>query len=78
MNKKPEIICFFSDSTCYGVVLLYFWRKGVEGLFFVVVFSSLFFKEQSEGVFVAIGRRYVVGYRAVSREKRKFYKTDGY
>lgn len=75
MNEKPEIICFFSDSTCYGDVLLYFWRKGVERLFF---FSSLLFKEQSEGVFVAIGRRYIVDYSAVSREKRKLSKTDGY
>lgn len=72
MNKKTEIICFFSDSTCDGV--LYFWRKGVEVGFFLF----FFFKEQSEGMFTALGKRYIVGYNAVSREKRKICKTDGY
>lgn len=37
-----------------------------------------FLKEQSEGVFMALGKRYVVGYSAISREKRKICKTDGY
>lgn len=51
VNKKTEIICFFSDSTCYEVVLLYFWRKGVD-----VIFFFFFFKEQSEGVFMVLGK----------------------
>lgn len=37
------------------------------------------FKEQSQSVFMALGRKYVVGYNAISTgKKRKICRTDGY
>lgn len=43
--------------------------------YFLVIFLS---QEQSEGVFMALGKRYIVSYNAISREERKICKTDGY
>lgn len=42
------------------------------------LFSSLFLFFKSEGVFIVLRKRYVAGYNAISRKKKKICKTDGY
>lgn len=73
--KSLKSFAFFLTPPAMEIFCCIFGGRELRGFFF---FSSLFFKEQSEGVFVAIGRRYIVDYSAVSREKRKLSKTDGY
>lgn len=54
------------------VVFLFAWG------FLRGFFCDIFFpQEQFEGVFMVLGRRYIVGYNAISKEERKICKTDG-